>query len=756
MRRRSGFIAALLGCAVAFAMPRIAPADRSADWTVMLYFGGDAPEGRSSLDWFVMDRVASLLGAPAHANVEVVALVDCRSRDERSAINLVVDGGPPVPISWSGAKILHLKNGHAVQLEDVGSINLGNPGSLQRLLKVGLQRFPARRYALALKGHAWSDAHIGVDAVVAGGGAGDAAQAGSADALTIAELHRVLATFADERCNPLDLLVLDGCATATVDTLGTLARHTRTIVASPDLLFARSVPYRALVEALATDAGLSSSAAGVACVDAYPEGSAHRANLPTACPPSFEYGALVAVDSCAARRLNSAFDALGRRALRLLTGATDRERAANLLGVARLRAFRFPNSTSVHFDAASVADEIAAISPEEELRSLAIVAADRARAARSALAAGPDLSGVCGISVCWPATEGSGGYPTNVLWSDQGWASFVREFEVAIAPATSSASSGGDLETSATRDGASAVVTTRHNDGVPDYSPRFLATRSFWVEGLGSRAGASFRLPFTRPPIVDGQLDATAEFDNRWGCGRIVFVGDAKVPGGPDYAECPIDSIQRLPSWDGRGPVTCGALTAPFEVTLPGEPTPWREFVQMRITLTQGLPRRIVSPGRDFIPGTSLPWPDRFDPRFDVSHIIPPWIPRAVCAFVRVSEPDPDPEPRPAPARVPMGAGVAAGGDGEAPAPPAIGPTHPEDTPRMIVFPDGTEIRTVRKVVDGGKVRYEYGPSLRLRAGRGCLAWRRFDDKDTVKVGHTEWLSDGSQRGSETTTSIPP
>lgn len=755
MRGRLWSVAVVLVCA--FAAPRTAPADRIADWTVMLYFGGDAPADRSSLDWFVMDRVASLLGVPPAANVQVVALVDCRSREGGSAIRLVVDGGPPTPTTWAGAKLLHLKEGHAVQLENVGAVNLGDPGSLQRLLTVGLQRFPARRYALALKGHAWSDAHIGVDAVLGGGGSGGAPPAGSPDPLTISELHGVLATFADERCAPLDLLVLDGCATATVDTLGALSRHSRTIVASPDLLFARSVPYRALVEALATGAGQSSSLAGVACVDAYPEGSALRANLPLACPPSPEYGALVAVDSCAARRLASAFNALGRRALGLLTGATSavaRERAANLLGVARLRAFRFPNSTRVHFDAASVADEIAAISPDEELRSLAVVAAARARAARSALAAGPDLAGVCGISVCWPATEGSGGYPTNVLWSDQGWASFVREFESAIAPATSSASSGLDLETTADPSTGSVVVKTRHADGVPDYSPRCLATRSFTVEGLESRADARFLLPFARPPLVDGQLEATADFENRWAYGRIVFTGDAKVPGGPDYIECPIESIQRLPSWDGRGPVTCGALSSPLEVTLPGVPTSWRGVVQMRITLTQGLPRRIVHPGREFIPGTSFPWPDRFDPRFDVSHVLSQWVPSAVCAFARVQAPDP--EPRPVPARVPMGAGVGAGGGDGAPEPPGIGVMHPEDTPRMIVFPDGTEVRTVRKVVEGDKVRYEFGPSIRLRTGRGCLVWRRFEGKDEVRVAHAEWLSDGSSRDSSTQITIPP
>ncbi|MFO0931916.1 MAG: clostripain-related cysteine peptidase [Planctomycetota bacterium] len=727
MRRASGSVVVGILVVLLLGSARSAPSAPLAKWTVMLYFGGDAPPGQSSLETAMIDRVASLLDPGPPADVNVVALVD-RGSGEGPPLR-VETGGVTADIDWVGAKLLHLHAGRAVELMDRGATDLGDPATLTEFLRAARAAFPAAHYALAVKGHARPDSSIGADRSLADG---------TPDALTIEELDRALAGFDAPGRPALDLLVLDGCGSATVDTVGALAVHAGAVVGSADLLFARSVPYARLVASLAGDPEPGAEAAGATCVRSYPEGSALRSNVPLACPPSLVYGTLACVNAKSAARLRAAFDALGREALRVLRGPDPH--AVDRLALARTRAFRFSNSTEMHFDAASIADELAAATDDEGLRAAGTHAALVARSAALALRSGDDLAGTCGLSVCWPCQDGSAEYRGCALWSARAWPTFVVAFEDTFVQCASD-SPPNDLSTTAVASASRAVVRSVHADGPVRAEPH-VGKRTFFAGGSSAHPDARFLVPFASPPLLAGDLAAAEAFQNAWAYGRIVFVGEGVGTDAAATIECPIESVQVLADADFRRAVTCAALTSPLVVTLPNG---WSGQVQMRMTLTQRERPTFPFPR----PGYERDrWIEPSPPLGAWWIPAEPWVPRVVCAFTGPSDLLTPPTPSPfSDAPKPEGAPPpAAAPHGGAPLP---------ETPRMIVFPDGTRIRTIRRVVDGRGKRLEYGKEIVLRVGRGCVQWQRFDAGDVVTVGHIERLVDRRERSSATLVTVP-
>ena len=106
MRRVPGVLAAAI--AAVSCLMRAVPGSATAtpEWTVMLYFGGDAPTGGSSLEAAVMDRVRSLLDPGPTANVNVVALVDRASGvdSDNTTVPLETSDGY-VEANWVGTKV---------------------------------------------------------------------------------------------------------------------------------------------------------------------------------------------------------------------------------------------------------------------------------------------------------------------------------------------------------------------------------------------------------------------------------------------------------------------------------------------------------------------------------------------------------------------------------------------------------------------------------------------------------------------------
>jgi clostripain len=165
-----------------------------------------------------MNDLRQLLKLGSSPKVQLVMLCD------RSELDSSEDGYSNERIfnqeAWDQALLLAIGKEQVETLEDWGEVNMADPSTLARFVKIAQEKFPAENYALIIGDHGsgWE------------GACGDDSSEDEEDQLTLAEISTAL-----EGTPKLEVLGFDACLMATVETAVTLAPHARYLVASEEL-----------------------------------------------------------------------------------------------------------------------------------------------------------------------------------------------------------------------------------------------------------------------------------------------------------------------------------------------------------------------------------------------------------------------------------------------------------------------------------------------------------------------------------------
>lgn len=222
-------------------------ADTAADgegWTVLVYSIAD-----TDLEPFMMDDITEMGGVGSGPGVNIVGLVDRASAYSADPVLGIDD--------WVGAKLLHIGQGDAEVLAELGDINTGDPQVLADFIANGVAEYPAARYSLIISDHGagWP------------GAGGD--ESADHDILTLAEIDAgIAAGLEGAGLDKFDLLGFDACLMATYEVASTLAPLADRLLASQELEPGHGWDYSAL-QILNDNPDTDVDTLGVAIVDGF-------------------------------------------------------------------------------------------------------------------------------------------------------------------------------------------------------------------------------------------------------------------------------------------------------------------------------------------------------------------------------------------------------------------------------------------------------------------------------------------------------
>jgi Clostripain family len=196
--------------------------DVSDGWTVLVYSIAD-----TDLEPFLLDDVTEMGEVGSDNGLNIVGLVD-RASDYSSDPVLGLD-------DWEGGKLLHVQQGSAEVLAELGDVNTGDPQVLADFIAAGVSAFPATNYALIISDHGASWPGVGGD------------ESAGHDGLDLAELDAGISAGLDAAgLDRFDLLGFDACLMATYEVASTLAPVASRLVASQELEPGHGWDYRVL------------------------------------------------------------------------------------------------------------------------------------------------------------------------------------------------------------------------------------------------------------------------------------------------------------------------------------------------------------------------------------------------------------------------------------------------------------------------------------------------------------------------------
>jgi hypothetical protein len=185
--------------------------ESAGSWTVLTYSIAD-----TDLEPYMMDDLDELGTAGSSESLNLVALVD-RASDYSDDPVLGLD-------DWEGGRILEIRKGKAVVLDDLGDVNTGDPQTLQDFIATGIADYPADHYALVISDHGASWPGVGGD------------ESFDDDVLDLAEIKAgISAGLTDAGVDSLDILGFDACLMATYEVASTLAPVAKRMLASQEL-----------------------------------------------------------------------------------------------------------------------------------------------------------------------------------------------------------------------------------------------------------------------------------------------------------------------------------------------------------------------------------------------------------------------------------------------------------------------------------------------------------------------------------------
>lgn len=222
----------------------VPPADASEGWTVLVYSIAD-----TDLEPFLLQDVGEMGDVGSGDGLNIVALVD-RATDYSADPVLGID-------DWQGGKLLHIGQGGAEELADLGDVDTGDPQLLADFIATGIQQYPAEHYALIISDHGASWPGVGGDESSGGNG------------LDLLELQSgITSGLEGGGITQLDMLGFDACLMATYEVASTLAPTAQRLVASQELEPGHGWDYRAL-QMLRDDPATDVDTFGTALVDGF-------------------------------------------------------------------------------------------------------------------------------------------------------------------------------------------------------------------------------------------------------------------------------------------------------------------------------------------------------------------------------------------------------------------------------------------------------------------------------------------------------
>lgn len=247
MLSRFGAMAAIaVLMTVVFAAPMSA-GDETKDWTVLVYMDGD-----NSLESFAVINTEQLELVGSDANVNFVVLIDTMT-------------GP--------ADLLYIENGQSVAVgEKYGypkEVNMADPAVLEQFIEIGVQDFPAEKYAVVLwdhgggwRGICWDDTTLeltGVD-----------------DCITMTEMRDAFAGAYKETGEVIDVVGFDACLMAMPEVSYQLRDYASFLVFSEETIPGLGFPYDMLAADLIADPAVDGEAFAVIIAKDY---SAYYASM---------------------------------------------------------------------------------------------------------------------------------------------------------------------------------------------------------------------------------------------------------------------------------------------------------------------------------------------------------------------------------------------------------------------------------------------------------------------------------------------
>ncbi len=219
-----------------------------ADWTVLVYMNAD-----DDLEPYLVEDFNEMELCGSTERVNIVVQMDRHPSYDTSSGD------------WNGTRRYLVGRDtdqrviRSLLLEDPGEMNMGAEKTLSDFLLWGLEKFPARRFQVVLSGH--GDGWQGISQDFSD----------QNDRLSLSELAGALGAFADRRGAPVDVLLLDVCYWAMLETGWSLRDRATYIVASEDIDPSAGQRYDLALAGLVKDPLLEPRALAADLVEAFRE-----------------------------------------------------------------------------------------------------------------------------------------------------------------------------------------------------------------------------------------------------------------------------------------------------------------------------------------------------------------------------------------------------------------------------------------------------------------------------------------------------
>lgn len=392
-------LAALLAALVFVPAARSAE-PRDAEWTFMLYWAGD-----NNLEFRTVANIKSMMEFGSNEKVNLLVFAD---RHPAGAEKRGFTNDPIGNIgNFDGAKILYVGEGELEEIEDLDEVNDGDPAVLQHFVEACIANYPAEKYALILRNH---------------GGAFTGAcwdDTDKHDALTLAEIQKVLAVTAPKVGGKFDLVGFDMCLCANLETAHAVAPYAKYLSASEDLAYGSN--YTMVMKRFLADPSMDGAGLAGAYVEAYEEQHGKMAVATYSAIDLSRIPALVKAVGELARVAGDTIEELGEDAW---------YKFAEVQSNAEEYGTQGGKSTGLHvFDVLQLAALLQETFPDTEVAQAAAAVEQAAKSAIVANFHGADRPNANGLSIYFPveATKTGEKY-AKTPFAGTDWAKFVGRF----------------------------------------------------------------------------------------------------------------------------------------------------------------------------------------------------------------------------------------------------------------------------------------------------------------------------------------
>ena len=389
----------------------------ASNWTVLAYLNGD-----NDLEPFIMEDINEMETAGSTQSVNIVAQLDRHPSYDASSGD------------WQGARRYRVERDAdsagigSRMLEDIGEVDMGAEATLRDFLLWGAANFPSGRLMVVMSGH--GDGWPGISQDFSSGN----------DRLSASSVASAMAALAAARGAPADVMELDVCYWAMLETAWGLNGSVRYMVASEDIDPSPGQSWGPLLGGLGAKPSMTpaelASAAVASFAAAYSETMASPEDNATFTQSALDIPGLAALAS----GLDGLCDALGEDMGAMLPGITAARQA--------VRSFGKPE----YIDIYDLARLLRQNSSSDALNASAQAVMDAVAGAVVSESHGKDRQGSHGISIYFPAYSYAfrNEYRNLSMSSDVGWLGLLQAYYNATGRAA-----GGPVQAGGPADGAS-------------------------------------------------------------------------------------------------------------------------------------------------------------------------------------------------------------------------------------------------------------------------------------------------------------